>query len=74
MTARFDSLERGKRYVFVVGHGCSAIVGVFHELAPDGTLRVGGAQQNPASALPPTETLEYRINPDNVLYVYAKEA
>lgn len=56
MDAKFNSLERNKRYIFWVGHGGAEITGVFHEIHPDGLLRVVTKYN-----------YTYYINPDQIL-------
>lgn len=64
-SALFDSLKRGVRYTFVFGD-VTAVFGVFHEIMPDGTLRVAGTLSG--------KVREYRINPDRVIYARVEES
>lgn len=62
MDAPFNNLGRGVEYVFVFGSGCAALTGVFHEITPDGLLKVAGTTgQNQGART-------YLVNPVNVIY------
>lgn len=65
MQARFDSLRRKQRYIFVFGGGINAIDGIFHEYRSDGTLLVAGNVSGSFHGGART----FIINPDQVVYV-----
>lgn len=64
MDARFNSLTRKARYTFCFT-GQYAVTGVFHEILPDGTLKVAG---NVSGVKTPDV---FYLNPDTI--VYARE-
>jgi hypothetical protein len=65
MDARFNSLTRGQRYTFVNGR-TNAVVGVFHQYMPDGTLQVAGSIVGDHGAI---NARTLYINPDQIIYV-----
>jgi hypothetical protein len=65
---RFNSLERGARFEFVLAENLG-IVGVLHEILSDGTLLVAGNQWGVIGGARP-----FRINPDHVLYAVEVES
>ena len=56
--SRFNSLKRGQGYVFVFGT-VDCLTAVFHEILPDGVLKVAKNNQT------------YYLNPDRIIYVRA---
>lgn len=73
MNARFDSLNRRERYVFVFGNGITAIEGVMHEILPDGVLLVSGIACGTASrhgGWHDAPKHDYHINPDTLVFAY----
>jgi hypothetical protein len=57
MQILWNSLKRGQVYWFTFGHGIPTVFAVFHEIMPDGSLRVAN------------EKGEFFLSPDQIAHV-----